>query len=76
MNADRSSAAGEQSSRSWAGSGETPRGGLTGVALTDDDRRGRDWWSRWMREAGLAVAVDQMGNIFGQRAGDGQRARR
>jgi N-carbamoyl-L-amino-acid hydrolase len=49
--------------------GETPRGGLTRVALTDDDRRGRDLMVRWMREAGLRVTVDQMGNIFGERAG-------
>jgi len=49
--------------------GATPAGGLTRVALTDDDRRGRDLLVRWMREAGLAVTVDQMGNIFGQRAG-------
>src|SRR5947209_11701325 len=49
--------------------GETPRGGLTRLALTDDDRRGRDWMVAHMREAGLRVTVDQMGNIFGARAG-------
>src|SRR3989442_1679291 len=49
--------------------GETPGGGLTRLALTDDDRRGRDWMVAHMREAGLRVTVDQMGNIFGERAG-------
>ena len=49
--------------------GATPRGGLTRLALTDDDRRGRDLMVRWMREAGLRVTVDQMGNIFGERPG-------
>ena len=49
--------------------GETPRGGLNRVALTDDDRRGRDLLVRWMKEAGLSVSVDQMGNIFGTRPG-------
>src|SRR2546427_13262032 len=49
--------------------GETPRGGLTRLALTDDVRRGRDWMVAHMREAGLRVTVDQMGNIFGERAG-------
>jgi len=49
--------------------GETPRGGLHRVALTDEDRRGRDLLVRWMKEAGLRVTVDQMGNIFGQRLG-------
>ena len=49
--------------------GATERGGLHRVALTDDDRRGRDLLVRWMREAGLQVSVDQMGNIFGIRPG-------
>ncbi len=49
--------------------GETPRGGLTRLALTDEDRRGRDLLVGWMREAGLTVTVDQMGNIFGLRPG-------
>jgi beta-ureidopropionase / N-carbamoyl-L-amino-acid hydrolase len=49
--------------------GETPRGGLTRLALSDEDRRGRDLLVGWMREAGLTVTVDQMGNIFGIRAG-------
>src|SRR5919109_3408875 len=49
--------------------GATPRGGLTRVALTDEDKRGRDWLVARMRDAGLRVTVDQMGNIFGERAG-------
>src|SRR4030095_10855929 len=49
--------------------GETARGGLNRVALTDDDRRGRDLLVGWMKQGGLAVTVDQMGNIFGIRAG-------
>lgn len=49
--------------------GATARGGLTRLALTDEDKRGRDVMVRWMREAGLRVTVDQMGNIFGERAG-------
>ena len=49
--------------------GATPRGGLTRLALTDEDKRGRDLMVRWMRDAGLRVTVDAMGNIFGERAG-------
>ena len=49
--------------------GATPRGGLTRVALTDEDKRGRDWLVDRMKEASLRVTVDQMGNIFGERAG-------
>jgi N-carbamoyl-L-amino-acid hydrolase len=50
--------------------GATERGGLTRLALSDEDRRGRDLMIAWMREAGLRVTVDQMGNIFGERAGE------
>jgi N-carbamoyl-L-amino-acid hydrolase len=49
--------------------GATERGGLTRLALTDEDRRGRDLMVSWMRQAGLRVTVDQMGNIFGERPG-------
>src|SRR2546429_7448713 len=49
--------------------GARPGGGLTRLALTDDEKRGRDLRVRWMREAGLYVTVDQMGNIFGDGAG-------
>src|SRR5437762_8870054 len=49
--------------------GETPRGGLTRLARTDEDKRGRDWMVARMGEAGLRVTIDQMGNIFGQRPG-------
>jgi N-carbamoyl-L-amino-acid hydrolase len=59
----------EQSIEELGRIGATPRGGLTRVALTDDDKRGRDLMVRWMREAGLRVTVDQMGNLFGERAG-------
>jgi len=49
--------------------GETPDGGLTRLALTDADRLVRDRMVGWMKEAGLRVSVDRMGNIFGERAG-------
>jgi N-carbamoyl-L-amino-acid hydrolase len=49
--------------------GETPNGGLTRLALTDEDKRARDQMVAWMKEAGLRVSVDQMGNIFGERSG-------
>lgn len=49
--------------------GATGDGGICRIALTDADRDGRDQLVRWMREAGLVVHVDQIGNIFGVRAG-------
>jgi N-carbamoyl-L-amino-acid hydrolase len=39
------------------------------LALTDADRRGRDQLVQWMREAGLEVRIDGIGNIMGMRAG-------
>jgi len=59
----------EESMEALGRVGATAKGGLNRVALTDDDRRGRDLLVEWMRQAGLSVTVDQMGNIFGQRAG-------
>lgn len=40
-------------------------GGRTRIALTDDEKAGRDQLVRWMRELDLAVRIDQVGNIFG-----------
>jgi beta-ureidopropionase / N-carbamoyl-L-amino-acid hydrolase len=39
------------------------------LALTDADRRGRDQLVQWMREAGLEVRIDGIGNIMGLRTG-------
>src|SRR2546421_281091 len=60
----------EQSLEELGRIGATERGGLTRLALSDEDKRGRDLLVRWMREAGLRVTVDQMGNIFGERPGE------
>ncbi|WP_422823836.1 Zn-dependent hydrolase [Variovorax robiniae] len=49
--------------------GATPQGGVCRIALTDADRDGRDLLVRWMNELGLDVRIDQIGNIFGIRAG-------
>ena len=44
-------------------------GGNRRLALTEEDRQGRDLFCRWAREAGCAVTVDGMGNIFARRPG-------
>ena len=49
--------------------GATQKGGVCRIALTDLDRQGRDLFTRWAREAGCEVRVDQIGNIFARRAG-------
>jgi beta-ureidopropionase / N-carbamoyl-L-amino-acid hydrolase len=49
--------------------GATPGGGSGRIALTDLDREARDVFVDWCREAGCAVRIDRMGNIFARRAG-------
>ncbi|SEL29195.1 N-carbamoyl-L-amino-acid hydrolase [Roseateles sp. YR242] len=49
--------------------GATEKGGVCRLALTDLDRQGRDLVTRWAREAGLTVTVDQIGNVFMRREG-------
>ena len=49
--------------------GATPKGGVKRLTLTEEDRRARDLFARWAREAGLAVEVDGIGNLFARRAG-------
>ena len=44
-------------------------GGCARLALTDEDRAGRDLVTDWMKELGLDVRVDAIGNVIGLRAG-------
>ena len=43
--------------------------GSARLALTDADRDGRDLLVTWMRDLGLDVAVDEIGNVVATRAG-------
>jgi len=49
--------------------GRTETGACCRLALSDEDRDGRDLVVGWMRELGLEVSVDRIGNVFGLRAG-------
>jgi len=49
--------------------GATPGGGVTRLALSDEDRAARDHLADLMREAGLTVRGDDFGNMTGRRAG-------
>ncbi len=40
-------------------------GGCARLALTEEDRQGRDRVAGWMRELGLDVRIDAIGNMFG-----------
>jgi N-carbamoyl-L-amino-acid hydrolase len=43
--------------------------GVTRLALSEEDGEARDLLVSWMREEGLSVSVDPIGNIFGVRKG-------
>jgi N-carbamoyl-L-amino-acid hydrolase len=47
----------------------TPEGACCRLALSDEDRIGRDLLITWMKALKLEVSVDPIGNIFGWRAG-------
>ncbi len=57
--------------RDLAQVGATDGGGVTRLALTDEDRAGRDLLVSWLRAAGLSVRIDDFGNIVGRREGTG-----
>jgi N-carbamoyl-L-amino-acid hydrolase len=49
--------------------GDTGDGGNCRLALTDDDAGGRELVVGWMRDLGLEVRVDRIGNVVATRAG-------
>lgn len=49
--------------------GATPGGGVTRLALSDEDRAARDLLRRWFEQAGLRVRIDDFGNMTGSRPG-------
>lgn len=44
-------------------------GGITRLALSDEDRQARDLLVQWLKEAHAEVRIDRIGNIFGIRFG-------
>ncbi len=49
--------------------GTTAEAGVRRLALSDADKQGRDLAVKWMNQLGLTISIDQIGNIFGVRAG-------
>ncbi|MHB1928195.1 MAG: M20 family metallo-hydrolase [Acidimicrobiales bacterium] len=49
--------------------GSTGDGGCSRLALTDEDRAGRDLVTTWMRDLGMDVAVDEIGNVIATHPG-------
>ncbi|MBW1887869.1 MAG: Zn-dependent hydrolase [Deltaproteobacteria bacterium] len=49
--------------------GATPGGGVQRLALTDEDKQARDLFVKWLKDLDLEITIDEMGSIFGKRAG-------
>jgi N-carbamoyl-L-amino-acid hydrolase len=49
--------------------GATPGGGVQRLTLSDEDKKARDLFVKWLEELHLEITVDEMGSIFGKRAG-------
>ncbi len=50
--------------------GQTPKGGVHRLALSDEDREARNLFVNWLKELGLEIIIDELGNIFGRRRGE------
>ena len=60
--------------RTFGDVGRAPDGRLSRVAGSEADRAGRDTLVAWMKECGLVVEIDAIGNIFGTWGGHGDPA--
>ena len=49
--------------------GATPTGGVRRLALSIEDKLGRDLFVRWCNDSGYGVRIDALGNIFARRHG-------
>lgn len=49
--------------------GATAKGGNCRLALSAEDKAGRELFMGWCREAGMTLAFDAIGNLFARRAG-------
>ncbi len=58
-----------QSLMDMAKIGATQKGGCCRIALTDEDKAGRDLFVKWCKEAGCSIEIDEVGNIYARRAG-------
>jgi N-carbamoyl-L-amino-acid hydrolase len=49
--------------------GPGEKGGSRRLALTDEDKQGRDLFVTWCEQENCSITIDDMGNIFARRAG-------
>lgn len=48
---------------------QTAEGGVTRLALSDEDKAGRELLKKWAEEADLVLRVDDLGNMYARRVG-------
>ncbi|MBY4890699.1 Zn-dependent hydrolase [Pantoea sp. DY-15] len=58
-----------QSLRTFASFGATPGGGVSRLALSPEDKSGRDTLREWAVKDGFSCEVDELGNMFIRRPG-------
>lgn len=49
--------------------GALPQGGCCRLALSNEDKAGRDLFIRWCEDAGCTIRIDAAGNVFARRVG-------
>jgi beta-ureidopropionase / N-carbamoyl-L-amino-acid hydrolase len=49
--------------------GETPKGGIKRLTVTDEDKKVRDWFRRECEALGCNIQIDEVGNMFATRPG-------
>ncbi|MFC3395365.1 Zn-dependent hydrolase [Brenneria rubrifaciens] len=54
--------------------GATAAGGNTRLALTEEDKQGRELFIQWCRDAGMSIYFDAIGNLFSRREGNNPQA--
>ncbi len=59
----------QQTLEEMAKIGATPGGGVQRLTLSDEDKIARNLFVKWLKEIDLTITIDEMGNIFGRRAG-------
>lgn len=59
----------KQTLETMATIGATPGGGVQRLTLSDEDKKARDLFVKWLEEFHLEIVIDEMGSIFGRRPG-------
>ncbi|KAB7707349.1 hydantoinase/carbamoylase family amidase [Bacillus aerolatus] len=54
--------------------GKTAKGGVTRLALSEEDKEARKLFIQWMQELGMETRVDDVGNIYGRLEGKDRQA--